>query len=636
MTKFTFILAWILPLATLAAAPRENLGFDPEKNLDDVSAVYFAPENSILFRMRNPDGSYREFQRTFERPNDLWGMHGWRGKIKGDRVTIKSGSPIAGAPVQYVFQQGRLVSFTYKGVKHDYAYGSPRPLTAGGMPCVFADEMELVAKRHAKASKNKEEGKGTKKKPVLVKVRGQVERELLKKWAKSGRLRVPFNNPNENGFLYMTIALCASFLFFFRRRAVKITGAVLFVAACGALVMTASRGSFLAFALGLAPVIALKFRTVLRSKGVWVLAGVVLVGAIGWFSFHESRLLTRGFTETSRWSNQMRLELWSTAPKMMADAPNGWGRMHVGRAQMDWYQPLDELALNGSLVNEHLTKLVGLGRLGRFGYLFGWLAALGLLGFTAWRTRNAVAFGLLAAIGVAGWFNPVFDNRLLWVVPVIGLVLFLVFRPWKVWRPRPLLIILGASVVLALAVQIGVTAWGGTQPDVRGYPIRVEPNRVYVKGLKPQTWIVDDGSMLGGVFACKDIRGYYAYNPKAPSVGYVRRVRDLPEGKIHCLVLAGKAGGGWLKAFGSRIERERWREADVKAHLPDELVFITPDFAPSALPPPYLENCKSRLIIGEFAAQYESEYAEPPEWVKIVPGAELYLNGWMEYGLGLR
>lgn len=626
--KLELIALCLLPWTVLVAGPREKLGFDPDAQIDDVASVYFAPENQILFRMRNPNGSYREFQRTFDRPNYLAGVHGWQAWLKGDRIVVRSGEKFDGKPVQYVFDRGRLVSFTYKGVKHTYAYDAPRPITAGGRPYAFGDASAEKADKKGKAARGK-----AAKATAPNRAEQLVEKEMLKKWAKSGRLRFPFNNPNENGFLYMTLALAAVFAFFSSRRLVRILGAGIFLAACGAMVMTASRGAFLSFFLALVPIVSLRFRTVLRSKAVWALAIVVLVGAVAWFATHESRLVTRGFTKQSRWSNQARLELWSAAPTMMAEAPNGWGRLHVGRSSMDWYQSLDELSLNGSLVNEHLTKLVQYGRLGRFGYLFGWLAVLGLLGFTAWRTRHGVGFGLCVAVLVAGWFNPVFDNRLLWIVPGVGIALFLTTKPWKVWRVRPLGVIVGAAVLAALVIQTGLMMWGRAHPAARGYPIHVEKNRVYVKGLNPQTWIVDDGAMLGGVLACKDIRGYYVYDRDAPSIGYVRRIKDLPHQKIHRLVLTGKTCESWLKRFGSRVEKEG---TEAIKYLPDELVFISPPFPPSAVPEPYLQSCRTELIVGEFLACYEPEYADPPEWVKVVPAMELYLNGWMKYALGVR
>ena len=78
-------------------------------------------------------------------------------------------------------------------------------------------------------------------------------------------------------------------------------------------------------------------------------------------------------------------------------------------------------------------------------------------------------------------------------------------------------------------------------------------------------------------------------------------------------------------------DREELRRA-----LPDEVVFITPNFVPSAVPEGLAVVSKTSFAIGEFTARYEPEYATPPPWVKIVPAMELYINGWMQYALGVK
>lgn len=602
----------LLPTA-LVAAPRQRLGFDAT-NVASVASAYFVPESEILFRMRNPDGSYREFQRNFDHPDALWSFD-WRGRIKGERIYVTTGSNVVGGVARYVFDRGRLVLFEQGGQKHRFAYDAPRAPTAGGAPYFFGEEKSVA---RSSGSQGRHGARAAKTGPSR-----QVQREIAKKWKTSGRLRWPFPNPNANGLLYLSLAFLVSYLFFRREAGARIAGGVLFLAACAALVMTASRGSFLAFALGLLPMGALQVRTLLKSKAAWILGGLVVLTAVGWFATHESRLLTRGFAGKSKWSNELRLEMWSTAPQMIAEAPGGWGDMHVGRAYMDWYQGLDEISLPGSLVNEHLTTLVRHGRLGRFLYLFAWLTALGLLGYTAIRTKKGVAFGMAVALAVAGWFNPVYENKLLLIVPTFVGIGFLCERPWRAWRPRPVFVLLGCAAVLACCTVLGIQAVGGAAKVKRGYPIRVEDGRVYVKGENPQVWIVDDGKALGGVLACKDIRRCYQRVTGVPSVGYVRRVEDLPE-KVHRLVLAGTAGDDWLQALSKGgIAAQR--------NIPREVVFITPPFPPSALPEGFLKSCKVRIVVGEFTARYESDYADPPPWVQIVPGMELYLSDWMRY-----
>ena len=65
-------------------------------------------------------------------------------------------------------------------------------------------------------------------------------------------------------------------------------------------------------------------------------------------------------------------------------------------------------------------------------------------------------------------------------------------------------------------------------------------------------------------------------------------------------------------------------------------MFISPPFPPSALPEGFLKSCKVSIVIGEFTARYEPEYENPPPWVKVVPAMELYINGWMQYALGIK
>ena len=616
--------AILLPLAMaiLSVARAEGLGFDPaaSNGLESAASIYFAPENSFLFRMRSPDGSYREFQRNLD-PNDprIWSVRGWHGLIQGNLVLIESGRDVAGGKAQYIFDRGRLVMFNQGKLQREFPYDAERSVTAGGSPYAF----ESAVSGGSGSADAAAPGGRTKKKGMS----SAAAREIKKKWAKSGRLQWPFPNPNDNGFLFLAVALLSTALFHLRPKGVKAIGAALFVAASAALVTTASRGAFLAFAIGLAPACLLNFRALVRSKAVWILAGVVLLAAVCWFATHESRLLTRGFSKKSRWSNETRIEMWATAPVMMAEAPNGWGGMHVGRAYMDWYEDLGNISLSASLVNDHLTRLVGYTMFGRFAYIFVWFAAIALMTLTALRTRRAVVLGLALALLVCGWFNAVMMNSVLRYTPWLILACFLVERPWRFLRARTAVFAVAASAVLAAAVLSAIYLVGSRGHAKRAYPIHVANGQVRVKSENPSIWIVDDGVALGGVFACRDIRGYYVYDSHTPAVGYVRSIADLPEGGVKRLVLAGMACDEWMRHVSEGGEARR-------RSLPSEVVFISPPFPPSALPPGFLATCKVRVVIGEFAARYEAEYSSPPEWVTVVPAMELYIYGWMRYAVG--
>jgi len=183
----------------------------------------------------------------------------------------------------------------------------------------------------------------------------------------------------------------------------------------------------------------------------------------------------------------------------------------------------------------------------------------------------------------------------------------------------------GVSVLLAAALLGGV-ALAGKRMGGGGCPVKAEGNRVYVRGSNPRVWIVDDGRALGDVLACKEIRGYYRHVPSAEAVGYVRDVKHLPE-KVHRLVLAGQSGADWMDWVRGMVESGK------SFALPDEVIFISPTFPPSALPEGFLSACKVLVAVGEFAAIYEPEYASPPPWAIVVPGMELYIDRWMDIAL---
>ena len=602
----------LLPLAISAATVREYLGFDPEKEGDLAANAYIDQENVILFRMRYPNGSYREFERNFARPDLLVGGNGWKGFITAaDEVVVRTGRDPDGAQWEWKFKSGRCVSFgKVKGTKRTFAYDAPRA-AAGNTPPFYFGHEEAVG-----ATSAKKEGKGRWKG-----VDKQVAKVLGAKWTESQRLQWPYMNPNENGCLFVMLALLSTALFFFRDWWVRVLGGCVFLAAVTLLATTASRGSFLALFVGLLPIIGLRARTIVKSKAFWTLVALVGVAVGAWFCTHDIKLLTRGFRGKSTWSNEVRMEMWKAVPQMAVEAPDGWSFTNVGVGYFSWYQDLDEITMPGSLMNEHLTRIAGYSWWGRTGYVFAWVLGLVMLGIFAWRTRNAVPLGVWSAFAVAGWFNPVFVNWTQWILPVGAVVLFLCAQPWRI-LPRRAVAWAGVGSVLATAAVLASLYAAGSAPPKRGYPIRAEKNRVYVKGPVPSIWVVDDGKALGGIMAGKDIRGWYVFRPEAPSIGYVRDVADLPEGKIRRLVLAGDAGDAWM----------RWMTeggAERQQNTPDEVVFISPPFPPSALPDEFVKSCKVKYVVGEFVARYNEEFQKPPPWVMVVKGMELYHPGWM-------
>ena len=585
----------VLAALTLSAQPLTN----------GVALAYFAPESQMFYRLRSAGGGYREFQRSLDDLSRMDGANGWRAKLSANgRITV-TGRTKQG-PERYVFDRGRLVSCVTPGETNRFPYATVRIAPDGAQPPFHFGSREERA-WHRKS---------------FDKMPKDAEHLLVGKWKKSGRLRWPFENPNHNGFLYASLALLSLYLTVLNRRWTTCLGLGLALVFFVPLVMTASRGSFLAFAVGLAPMAAVRFRALARSRVTYVILAVAAAVAVVWFATHDARLLTRGFHGKSSWSNETRLDMWKMAPVMMVDAPGGW-IANAGRAYLDWYEDLMCFTAPGSLINDHLSKMVRQSWPERAGYVFCWSVLLFGFFFMAFRTKNAVPAGLVAAFAVASWFNPLMSNWYLWIVPLLAPVLALVDRPWKDGRRWAAAAGCAAAVTVVAMATIVLLAERTLRPY--GIQVRVDGPRVLVKGENPSVWIVDDGLSLGGAFSCKELRAYYAAHPHASSCGYVRSCADLPARRVRRLVLGGASGDFWLQRICASEK--------ARAHLPEEVVFISPPFPPSAIPPALHGAAKVKYVTGEFNARYCREFDSPPDFVEIVPAMELYLSDWMRYAV---
>ena len=194
------------------------------------------------------------------------------------------------------------------------------------------------------------------------------------------RLQLGFDSPNKAAVLLGCLALVfAVAAFRARRRFLTISfGAVSCLAWCG-LVLTYSRGGLVAFSAGLLVVLGTLRRRLLRFWPLLLLSvGIALTAAV--FCSRE-----KGFAFASDASVGNRLEIWRTAPRMVADAAlTGWGIGNAGDAYMGWYQPLRSHERYRTLVSSHLTWLVELGLGGRMAYCAGWLLMLGIC-LRRWR-----------------------------------------------------------------------------------------------------------------------------------------------------------------------------------------------------------------------------------------------------------
>ena len=568
----------------------------------DESGAYFAPENIFFSKLVRGDGRIVEFVRDATVPSLAVSLDGWVAEARNDgSVDVRSSADPARSKHRYLFRNGRALSYSRKGQVQTYGADAARRLPPAIVPPLEQSLCEIAGSDH-------------------------VKNEMASKWKGTGRLQWPYQNPNFSGALFAELALLAfGVALLLRGRFARV--ALLSVAAASLVCMlwTGSRGAMLGFALG-GLVFAAVFRRRLvasRRLTVGIVAGIVLVAVA--LAVFKSDIFLRGFSSESRWSNSLRMDMWKAAPTMIADAPEGWFFCRPGAAYFDWYQPIESMSLTGSLMNDHLGVLVASGTLARFGYLFAWALVLFWGVRHAFRDRRPAALAIVLAFAGMAWFNPIFVEKTLWIVPALAVCELALTLPWRKVRLHVSFVL--AAVASSVVLLGGIIVLARIDPFGQKSIVRAVGNRVLVNGSEPDVWVVnDERDALGGLMSCKGIRAFYRRLPRASAIGYVSAVSDIPV-RVGRLVLAGRAGMEWLVALGENPE--------LRTHLPREVIFISPSFTPSQVPEGVLKACRVRMLVGEFAAAYQPEFGKGvPDWVTVVPGMELYIASWMSMIVG--
>ena len=587
-SKLRLVLLWAaLPACSLAIT---------EAEVAASARAYFAPMTSANFwRMRMPDGLIREFELRESGNGKIRfkSADGWTGVHKGDNAFLISTPKMQKPKVEWGFQNGTLRMIAEDGNAYGLDYSVPIVYEGETMARLWPDRKDV---------RGKDIGPDN--------------------WVKSRRLKLGYTSPNRAGVVMAMLALVAlGFAFRVRKVGVRIAFGVLCAAALVPMTMTGSRGALLAFALGAAVVGVCELRRLRVSRKAALLAGGVvllvlaILGSLMIFGSHRTKKGTRS-------SDRQRTLLMETAPRMMRDAPKGWGSFGaVGGAYVNWYQIGEDEKLRLNLVSDHITAVVGRGWVGGGLYVACWLAGILLLLTFAWKGGSPVPAAVWIALGSAAFFNLIFGEKSVFAVPLLSLLLFLWGRPWRMpwmflWCPL-------VGLFLAAAAIFGIVASAG---DGAGeFPrIRKDGRRVLVNGERPVRWVVDDLQVLGQVMVGKDVRAHYLKHRNAPAIGYVQSLRDLPkDGSVRHLVLAGDACGAYLKML---------KKTGCFDNLPQSVLFLSPQFPPSEIPAELHERTRQvTMVVGEFAARYSREFLEKKPWVRIVPGAELYIPNWMRF-----
>lgn len=338
-------------------------------------------------------------------------------------------------------------------------------------------------------------------------------------------------NPNKTAALIAILMIAAWGLVFIRKWGFWLA-LTLFTCLGICLVHTFSRGGIIALFAGMFPLIAYAKRPWPRNRMIAVGVSVwVILGSTVFLNAHQR--YGQGISQEDR-SISNRVVLWKAAPRMMVDAPSGWGLGNSGKAYMEWYQPLNRTESYRTLVNSHLTWLVEFGWGLRWLYVGLWGCAL-LLCWPQRRLRwPAIVLGMWIAFATSAFFSSVAESGWIWAPPVIGLALVLLYRVrHKIWPNKKCWWIpIGTATVI-----VGVCFLSGQSDS----PIKTGQDRVVINdGAKEVIWITTDAKVLGSSCGRK-LRAYLTQNKTPVTIVLAQPTAKLDGAPIASLVITGTA-----------------------------------------------------------------------------------------------
>ena len=551
----------------------------------DSAQACFYPVNARMFHLAVDGKDPVKFVRDEEEPRALLGLDGWQGQVEDARAmlmrTDKSGRPVEG----YMFQNGGVV----------------RRLDQGREV-----EVEKAAPLHFAASLGELW-------PAELTAEDERDKNL---WKNDGRVKFGFVNPNfaaaffgSLAFLFLPLALGT------RRWSLRGLGWLGVLASFACVLATGSRGGLLATGSGSAVYLAFVCRRMLTWKRLALVALVVAALLGGAVACHVGDRFTRKMFAMDM-ANSERMDIWCAAPRMMVDAPAGWGWGESGAAYSNWYRSKDSVRYVRTMISSHLTILAETGWPFRFAYVFAWIWFMCSAFADARRGRPPFALAVGVYLGIVAMFNTVLASALSWPVPVLAVA----YHVWGLLRERrrpswilPCVSAGCAVVVLGSCACMGRTAPEG-EPEVHG-----KPGVTFVNGREPEAWIVEDGFVLDGGYLGmmgRDVRDACA-GDVLPALAFTRNGAKVPAGAAKA-VYVGKTGVEFLEA---------WKAGRVEAPA-REVVFLSPPFASASIPVNLRTASHVRVVRGVFAQNVQKDVASDGMELKMVPGALLYVPEW--------
>lgn len=568
-------------------------GVDVAKSLRHEVESTCIPINGKMFMMRQPDGWVIQLLRQPHDNSVLTAYYPWVGGIRpsneGQLINVLTDPNFSGEKTEFCFLNGHL-RFMSVGEK-DYEFN----------PSAYATPTNAIASLWP----SREE----------MKPPDPSEWDV---WNGTNRLRWFARNPNHSALLIAEAAIVLLGIgLFFGSWWVRVPGLTLGLAFLHPLLRTESRAGLLAFLIGFLALLLIRFR-----KGIgWRFAVVLLIlltavaVVIPRLKVSEG-IVARFATAKVEMFEGKRMHMWREFPRMMAAAPLGWGLWQSGPAYNSWFEKPDRMHMTGDLFNDHLSRLAEGGFVLGGLYVFVWSFVLLHSLVFAWKGGSPIPLAVWLTYFVACIFNPMnFWGRSFYFPLAVSCLLFL-------RRGRPLilksLIGSGTLTVLVLA-SLAIIASRAPQQDI---PLRASwlGHQVVAGKGEAQVWVVEDGFVLDGNyfgFPGREIREFYQAHPDAEALGLVRDLSHLPS-HMRTLVVVGKACEPYFD-----LPHDRRPDAEC-------VVFLSPPLKYDKILEQTGKLKDVHIVVGEFAARLEGGCADAPESVHVVPGAELYIPGWLD------
>jgi hypothetical protein len=426
------------------------------------------------------------------------------------------------------------------------------------------------------------------------------------------RLDWGLGNPNKTATLITELMILVWALPFRKRPVLFYCAALVFTVLGCCLALTYSRGGFVACAAGVS--LLLYFSPWAWTKKRRVVFLLCLGVIMGYMAFSgASRRYVQGIRDTDP-SIQSRLEIWKIAPRMMVDAPHGWGLGQSGLAYLQWYQPTEMDRGYRTLVNSHLTWLVEGGWGMRYLYLAGWIMAFVLCLVKREARVYPIPLGVLLVFALSATFSSVAEAFVLWVIPIACLLGSLWIRAKeKQWITswQALLVTLLPLAACAILYSAGNIST----------PLRIKKTRAALilgSGV-PDAWLMMDTQRFASESWARDLRVELRKKDKGFCVAIGERLQTLTYQSPMRIVIWGRP---------SNID-----SPEAGYHLPatSQLVLLAPQFYPQELAPDLRGRLRNaRVYFGEFTQSAFLSSWENETEIKRVPASGDYFSNWTD------